>query len=137
MAVHTGTTGAITVIPAAGSDFVAALHPNRWSLDMGMETVEATAFSPTSNARTRLPGLSAHSGSAEGLLDSTSTWNETDTFNTPLLCGFLLTATTGQTYTFSGWITGFSPSVGVGETATWTCTFDVTGAVEVKYTAPA
>jgi len=131
MAVHTGTTGAITVIPAAGEDFVAALHPNRWSLDMSMETTDATAFSPTSNARVRLPGLSAHSGSAEGLLDSTSTWNEADTFDTPLLCGFVLTAVSGQTYEFDGYITGFSASVGVGETATWSCTFDVTGAVAI------
>jgi len=97
-----------------------------------METVDATAFSPTSNARVRLPGLSAHSGTAEGFLDDTASIDETACFDNPdAAIEFQGTADTGRTYTGNGYITAFSASVGVGETATWTASFEFAGAVAI------
>jgi len=134
MAVHSGTTGSITLKDAAGAgaDLITALNASRWSIDLGMETVDATAFSPTSNARVRLPGLSAHSGSAEGFLDDTATIDEAACFNEPnTTIEFVGTADTDRTYTGVGYITAFAASVGVGETATWTMSFEFTGAVAI------
>lgn len=131
MAVHSGTTGSITLKDGA-TDLITSLHASRWSVDLGMETADATAFSPTSNARVRLPGLSAHSGTAEGFLDDTATMDEAATFNNPdAAIEFVGTADTGRTYTGDGYITAFAANVGVGETATWTISFEFTGAVVI------
>lgn len=132
MAAINGTTGTISLGTAIPAGLVALA--SRWSADLTRETADVTPFDPGAaddNARVNIGGLQTMSGTAEGFLDSAVKF-VTSVFDTDgAAAEFVLTASTGRTYTFQGIVTGFSPSAEVGVPNSWTCSFVSDGPIVV------
>ena len=131
-AVHTGTTGSITATPAAGADeFANPVAVSSWTLSMDQDVVEANAFSPAKNAKTKLPGLYGSSGSCSGFLDNTTPPDVTALFETPgtAIAFALSSATVGIVFSGTGYMTNFSVTAEVAQPVTFSASFEISGAI--------
>ena len=121
MAAITGTTGNIT-----GSTTV-IINPFRWSADWIREQHNASVFGDEWDTMT--VGLHHLSGEAEGWHDDTTAIS-TANFKTDAVA-FVLTASTGRTYSFSGNFTSFEVTSATGELVRWRCSFESTATITV------
>ncbi len=131
MAKLTGATGSITIPDAAGGQdhLVTA-----WRGNLTREIHDGTTFDDAGNARRKIGGAYHITGSCDAWLDDTDppligTMDDVDGAPTT---GFILTATTGRTYTFDGIISDIAPSVEKVGQARVTITFESSGDVVIS-----
>lgn len=117
MAVVTGVLGTVSLNEALTglktTTTTANLHVSGWTLNMTQDALETTTWDNASNAREYIGGLATGTGSATVLFDSAI---KLHTANAVLVISeenkaaaeFVLTATSGRTYTFDGLISRFS-----------------------------
>lgn len=136
MAAVVGTTGSVTITGDLAGVSLVAMTIVRWSGSISQGSVDTTGFLPTKNARTTIGnGLPGMTGTFEGLLDDTNTIDELGfEDDTPVIGVFTLVSSDigeGKSieYGFSGWVTGISPSVRVGEVNKFTASFKSSGTI--------
>jgi hypothetical protein len=123
MAAIMGITGSIS---ATGDNVM--LLTKAWSFDWTREIHDASTFAGGEYDVT-LPGLHGLSGRAEGWLDDTTAISLAS-FKTDGLT-FVLTASSGRTYTFAGIFSNFSPTSELNAVNSWSASFESTGAITV------
>jgi hypothetical protein len=128
MAAIVGTKGSIAFGGVPGPTDLASGGTNavtcfRWTLNIVGETHDITPFHATNNYRKFVRGLYTANGTAEGYLDSGEAHDLTP-YQTPTASHeFVLTASSGRTYTFNGFITGFNITVEATGLNRYTATF--------------
>lgn len=123
MAAITGNTGNI-VGPTGGTNLL--LNPTDWSADWDIEMKPCSDFAGGEWEKT-LPTLQKLVGRASGWCDN-ATAPVVATFESDTVA-FVLTASTGRTYSFTGGYSNFQITSKVGEIVSWTCDFESSGAV--------
>lgn len=118
-----GNTGTISVKDGAGAEIL--LNSRAWSANWVREDFDSTVFGAT--ARATLTGLHKMTGSIEGFVDSATAFSMTDFVKDST--DFVLTSSTGRTYTFQGVLSNFSPTSEVGQLVRWTAAFESDGAI--------
>jgi len=133
MAAVNGILGSLTF--AGATDLVgAAAHSvlaNKWSASFDRDSHDVTPFSPTGAARKHIGGLHSMSGSIEGFLDGTTAHDISHMTSDDAPAAFVLTATTGRTYSFNGILTNWSVTIDVQGVSTWSGSFVSDGVVSL------
>jgi hypothetical protein len=140
MAVRTGVGGSVTMGDTSGAS-IAAMTIRKWTADFPREEADVTGFQPTNNLRKSVGGNMEISGSFEGDLDDTADFDQTDIVSAT--AEFVAAATItlqynredasglagkSQEVTFSGYLSGVSIGVRVGEPNSISARFIGTGA---------
>lgn len=127
MAAVNGSTGSVSIKISDGEVF---FHANQWSGDWPIEMHEVTEFDSAEGYDDMTPGLGEFSGSASGWYqDATSPDIPLD--HSDIItdgAAFILTASTGRTWTFTGNILSLNLESEKGVPTPWSCTFKATTA---------
>lgn len=130
-----GVKGSITIntgLIQFGSSSNVTSRVLRWSLSIAREEHDTTAFGISNNMRTFVGGMASFTGRCEGYLDDTESLDVTQLENEDQAAAeFVLTATTGRTYTFNGIITGVDMGIEKGAHSSFSLTFRGSGAITV------
>ena len=107
------------------------LNPTEWSMDWDMEIRDASDFAGGAWDKT-LPSAQKLVGRCAGWCDHVTANNLSGAsgFDKDSL-SFVLTATTGRTFSFSGGFTNYTIVSKFGEVVNWTAAFESSGAVTV------
>lgn len=124
MAAIVGNTGTVSIQPSGGGT-EQLLNLFQWGGNWVREDFDSSIFTASAVAIT--PGLHKMTGTCEGFTDDTTALN----LATALADGldFVLTSSTGRTYTFDGILTDISPLSEVGQLARFTASFESDGAI--------
>lgn len=128
MAAINGSTGSVSI--KVGGDEV-FLHANQWSGDWPIEMHEVTAFDSTPGYDDMTPGLGEFSGSVSGWYQDAA---EDPLDHSDIItdgAAFILTASTGRTYTFTGNLLSLNLESEKGVPTPWSATFKATTAPEI------
>lgn len=131
MALITGLTGDAT-IPSGEAGTEVALF--RWSADVAQEIFDGTTFDDTGGSRRKIGGAHDLKGTAEGYCGDTTipTLGKLITSGTTGTADFVLTSSTGDTYTFTGIVSNVNTVVEkVGGPVLVTMTFESSGPIVV------
>ena len=112
MGAISGVTGTIAI--PAGMGAASALVVVSWRATITRDIFDITSFANAFNAKESMAGMYDLKGTCEGFLGSAATLYATTAFTTAdqaPVTGFVLTASTGRTFTFDGLISKFSPTV--------------------------
>lgn len=132
MAVLTGTTGDVTI---TGSDGVTAFI-FQWSADVTREIFDASSFDTANNSREKIGGPMQLVGSCQAhCAGTTPTLTDMQTDDFAGTAGFVLSPSTGETWTFKGIISGISMTVEKNGQAIITMNFESTGTIAVASSA--
>ena len=104
---------------------------NKWSGSIDRDVHDVTPFDPASTARVHIGGLHSMSGTMEGFLDSSTGADISHMTADEAPAAFLMTATTGRTYSFNGILSNWSPSVDAQGVNTWSASFTSSGAITI------
>ena len=123
MAAITGNTGSI-VGPTGVTNLL--LNAHEWSADWELDMADCSDFAGGEWEKCA-PTLQKLVGRASGWCD-TSQVPVVATFESDAV-SFVMTASTGRTYTFTGGYGNFQVTGKVGEMVSWTCGFESSGVV--------
>ena len=130
-----GVKGSVT-IPVAALQFGASFAVNprviRWSMSIAREEHDTTTFNVSNNFRTFVGGMASFTGRCEGYLDGTEGLDVTQLeTEDQAAASFVMTATTGRTYTFNALITGVDLGIDKGAHSSMSFTFRGSGPISV------
>jgi hypothetical protein len=133
VAVRAARNAALT---ASGTALGAYIDSMDW--DRSIDTAETTTFSTSSNAKTYIVTLQGASLSVSGHWDPAS-GAVAEVFNNIVSAGTAITwvqypggtATGQRSNTFSGNVTNYTETSGVGDDVQWSATIEATGAITV------
>lgn len=123
MAAENGNTGSVSIQVSGGEVF---FHANAWTLDWDHEMHDVTEFASTAGYKDMIPGLTKATGTASGWYQDSS-GAEVALDHSDLVsdgAAFVLTASTGNTWTFTGNILSFNLESEKGVPTPWSCTFE-------------
>lgn len=134
MAAVTGIKGNISF--AGQSDLTGGsganqILANKWSSSKDRDTHDVTPFNAPSNARKNIGGLHVMTGTMEGFLDAAIGPDISHMTEDEIPAEFVLTATTGRTYTFNGILSNFSSNVDAQSPNTWSASFISDGPIAI------
>lgn len=123
----TGSTGVVSIKVSGNEVF---FHANLWSLDWPLEAHDVTEFASTEGYQDTAMGLGQAAGSASGWYQDAG-GSEVALNHTHLItdgAAFIMTASTGRTWTFTGNILTASLGSEKGVATPWSCTYEATTA---------
>lgn len=128
-----GQRGAITISSGFVVPSAWLLLSDGWTGSLQMDMHEYLPHAPTNNAWQKVIGaIRSFSGSAEGTIDNDSNWVTTviaqTTAQSSYLASFVLTLITGNTYSFSGFVSNLTTTNKTAEIERWSCNFEWDGA---------
>lgn len=131
--VISGAKGSVT-IPAGALTFTSTVVDTRvirWSLSIAREEHDTTTFGVTTNFREFKGGLASFTGRCEAYLDTGESllMSPLEVEDQAPTATFVMTATTGRTYTFSALITGVDLGIDKGAHSSFTFTFRGSGQI--------
>lgn len=123
MAAINGNTGSVSIQVSGGEVF---FHANKWGLDWPLEMQDITEFASVDGYKEMTPGLGKATGTASGFYQD-SAGSEVALDHSDIIAdgaSFILTASTGRTYTFTGNILTLNLGSEIGVPTPWSCTWE-------------
>ena len=122
-----GVKGSVTIptTPLAFTSTAINTRVIRWSISIAREEHDTTTFNVSNNFRTFVGGMASFTGRCEGYLDSGESVNVAllEVEDQAPTATFVMTATTGRTYTFAALITGIDLGIDKGAHSALSFTF--------------